>query len=196
MSTGPGRARNGGDDNEVCDVRPQQRRERIVEVALRFIGVAKRAFCHNIRAKLQIQQPALQVDELGPQDIIRRRQIATCAHPIEQHIDGDLKPRVAEDKEVLGAPKGQCLDEVCEGEEAEEAEGEADGRGEWLDLEALGARWIAEGAVVGDGFGDEDWADEEGEGADAGRLMVSMLMSWRKGEDVRVPGNCHGCDAR
>lgn len=64
------RTRHDGERGQVCNVRPQDRGERIIEVAPRLVSAAEDAFGQYFRAELEVQKAAFLVDEFGPQDVI------------------------------------------------------------------------------------------------------------------------------
>lgn len=102
-------ARDDSDDDEVDNVWPDEVRKSIVEIAPRLVRAAKRAVGDHIRAKLHVQQATLQVDKLGPQDLVRKRKGIVRAHgrdAVEEDIDGDLQATIREVEEVLGCEEG------------------------------------------------------------------------------------------
>lgn len=110
-----GRARNGRQGNQVCQVRPEEGRQSIVQVALWFVGVAKRAVGEDLRAELGVQQAAFHVDKLGSQGVVAGGEDVARAedgHTVEEHVDGDLEAALRAGEEVLGRKGGQGLDDV------------------------------------------------------------------------------------
>lgn len=150
-------------------MRPNQRRDRIVEVGPRVIRVAKRAIRQDTRSVLKIEQPTFQVHKFSSQGLVATgKDIVRAAgqHAVEEHVDGDLKAAICGEEEVLWCEDGEGFDDAYADEEEDYEEGEADVLWDRLDREVVVARGGAQGAVVGDGFGDEDWAEEDGKGAD------------------------------
>lgn len=114
------RTRHDGERGQVCNMRPQDRGEGIVEVAPRLVSAAEEAFRQDFRAELEVQKAAFLVDEFGPQDVIPFGVDVVGPHgrdAIEEHVDGYLQAALRLGEDVFGRKEGQCFDNKREGEE-------------------------------------------------------------------------------
>lgn len=150
-----------GDGDEVGEVRDEQGGERVVEVGARVLRAAEGALGQDARAELQVQQAGLEVDELGPQRLVRGGRGAQRGEAVEEHVRRDLQPALRPREHVLGRELG---DRGAQ-EEDERRRGEHDERAEGLrrygsDGHAGGAGGGADRAVVAYGLGQEDGAEE------------------------------------
>lgn len=108
-------------------MRPDQRRQRIVKVTPRIIRITKRAVRNDIRSKLEVQQPTLQIHKLGSQTLIARREDivgTTSKDTVEEDVDGDLKPALRSEKEVLWCKDREGFDDADADKGKEQGEGE------------------------------------------------------------------------
>ena len=162
--------RRGGrrDGEEVEQVGCYQRREGVVEVCLGIVGGAEGAVGEDGRAELQVEQAGLEGGEFGAEGEVGRGEgvgRAEGAQAGEEDVGGDLEAGLGCFEDVFGGEDGEGSEEEdgCDG--GEDGYGVEDGGGEGADLEAvLGAG--AERAVVADGFGEEERAEEDEEGLD------------------------------
>lgn len=121
-------------------MRPDQRRQRIVKVTPGVIGITKRTVRKDIRSKLEVQQPTLQVHKLGSQTLIARREdsVGTASEDaVEEDVDGDLKTALRSEKEVLWCKHWKGLNDADADKDEEESEGDLYAWRDSLDREVM-----------------------------------------------------------
>lgn len=143
--------------------------ERVVEEGGGVVRGAEGAGGEDVRAELEVEEAGFEVDEAGAEGEVRGGQGAEGREAVEEDVDGDLEAGLGEGEDVFGREEGEGAQEEDEGDGEEEDEGARDGGGGWADRAVVEARGVADGAVVGDGFGEEDGAEEDEEGLDAAR---------------------------
>lgn len=114
----PGRAGDDAYDDEVGDVGPEYAGQGVVEVAPGLVRVAEGAVGEDIRAELEVEETALEVDELGSESLVRRGEgivRADGSDAVEEGVGGDLEAAFGQGEEVLRAEVGEGLDEVDDG---------------------------------------------------------------------------------
>lgn len=112
---------------------------------------------------MEVEKAGLDVDEFGAEGEVERGEDIVGAEggqAGEEYVGGDLQAGLSESEDVFGREDGEGADEEGEGDEGEEEDGAEDGRGEGLDFEVVGGGVGFGGSVEGDGFGEEDGAEE------------------------------------
>lgn len=121
-------------------MRPDQGRQRIVKVTSGIIRITKRAVRKDIRSKLEVQQPTLQVHKLGSQTLIARREdsIGTASEdPVEEDVDGNLKTALRSEEQVLWCKHRKGLNDADADKDEEKSEGELYAGRDSLDREVM-----------------------------------------------------------
>ena len=89
------RRREQAQQTDVHEMRREDGRERVVEVRLWFVRVAEDAVDDGVRAEGEVLQAEIEGRELGPEDLVARRQRLSGGgrEPSEEDIGGYLQAR-------------------------------------------------------------------------------------------------------
>jgi len=178
---GPGDERGGdeAEEEDVEQVRGQQRGQRVDRVRRWLVGRAEGAVRDDVGPERGVQQAerGRRVGELLPERRVERREVAPAhgVEAVEEHVRRHREPR-ARVLEDVGRRQGrQRCDEAGDDHDEEQVQREADARRGGADGRSLAGG--ADGAEEGDGTGEEPRADPDGKGDDAGGVSGAVIAA-------------------